>query len=98
MDIPLPTEDPAIQNVVGSVKTGVDVKSVMVEIRDRIKAQQVKGAPLMRLVGDGISEVVSARVREVTRTETRKAQMASMMDPNNPDAVPDMIAPKFEFE
>jgi hypothetical protein len=98
MDIPLPTEDPAIQNVVGSVKTGVDVKTFMVEIRDRVKAQQVKGAPLMRLVGDGISEAVSARVREVTRTQTRKAQMAAMMDPENPDGVPDMIAPKFEFE
>ena len=94
--VPLPTDDPEIQVVVDNVRAGVDVKDMMRQTRDKIKEEQAKRLPLLRPIGDAISQVVSTRVRQETRDKTRKAQMAAMQDPMNPEGMPDFIAPKFE--
>ncbi|MCI5137278.1 MAG: hypothetical protein D3922_02415 [Candidatus Electrothrix sp. AR1] len=96
VNIPLPTDDLEIQKVVESVRSGVDVKAMMRQTRDRIKVEQAKRLPFLRPIGDAISQVVSTRVRQETRDRTRKAQMAAMQDPMNPEGMPDFIAPKFD--
>jgi hypothetical protein len=105
MDIPLPTEDPAIQNVVGSVKGGVDIQDLMVKIREGVMAEQVKRTPLLptfrNAIGGPIRAAVmqetSTRVMQETSTRTINAQMNAMMD-LGPGGVPVILAPKFEFE
>lgn len=101
INIPLPSDDPEIQGVVDSVKTdvdmnGIDVKAIMRQTRDRIKEEQAKRLPLLRPMGDAISEVVSTRVRQETRDKTRKTQMAAMQDAASPEGIPNMIAPTFD--
>ena len=96
INVPLPTEDPEVQAVMDNVRAGIDVKGLMRQTRDRIKAEQVKRLPLLRPLGDAISEVVSTRVRQEVRDQTRKTQMAAMQDPMNPEGMPDIIAPKFD--
>ena len=96
INIPLPTDDPQIQAVVDNVRADVDGKALMRQTRDKIKVEQVKRLPLLRPLGDAISQVVSTRVRQETRDRTRKTQMAAMQDPMNPEGMPDFIAPKFD--
>ena len=101
IDIPLPSDAPEIQAVVGSVKTdvdmnGIDVKTMMRQTRDKVKVAQAQKLPLRLEMGKAISDVVSNRVRQETRNRTMQAQMAAMQDPANPQGVPDFIAPKFE--
>ncbi|RWX51437.1 hypothetical protein VU01_11363 [Candidatus Electrothrix marina] len=101
IDIPLPSDAPEIQAVVDSVKTdvdmnGIDVKTMMRQTRDKVKVVQAQKLPLRLEMGKAISDVVSRRVREETRSRTMQSQMAAMQDPANPQGVPDFIAPKFE--
>lgn len=96
IDIPLPTEDPEIQAVVDNVRMTVDVKNLMRQTRDKIMEKEAKRLPLVRPMGDAISEVISARVRQETRDRTRKTQMASMQDVANPEGIPMFIAPNFD--
>lgn len=96
IDIPLPTEDPQIKAVVEDIRVNVDVKNVMLQTRDKIMVEQAKRLPLVRPMGDAISEVISARVRQETRDKTRRTQMAAMMDVANPEGIPMFIAPKFD--
>ncbi len=96
INIPLPTEDPGIQAVVESVRTQVDVKEMMRQTRDKIKEEQAKRIPLRLEIGDGISTVISARVRAETRARVRSEQMAAMQDPANPAGMAELIAPRFD--
>ncbi|MCW5203181.1 hypothetical protein VU11_03520 [Desulfobulbus sp. US2] len=96
INIPLPTDDPQIQAVVDNVRADVDGKALMRQTRDKIKVEQVKRLPLLRPLGDAISQVVSTRVRQETRDRTRKTQMAAMQDPMNPEGMPNFIAPTFD--
>ena len=96
INIPLATDDPEIQAVVDNVRTDVDGKAMMRQTRDKIKVAQVKRLPLLRPLGDAISQVVSTRVRQETRDRTRKTQMAAMQDPMNPEGMPNFIAPTFD--
>ena len=103
VSIPLPTEDPGVQKVVEDIKSGadtggIDVMSIVRQTRDQIKVQQAKLLPLRFEMGKAVSDVVSTRVRDETRNRTMQAQMAAMMDPMNPNGVPDFIAPKFGDE
>lgn len=101
--IPLPTEDPGVQAVVDEIRNGaatggIDVMAIVRQTRDQIKVQQAKVLPLRFEIGKAVSDVVSTRVRQETRDRTMQAQMAAMMDPTNPNGVPDFIAPKFGEE
>ncbi|MCI5209063.1 MAG: hypothetical protein D3910_09780 [Candidatus Electrothrix sp. ATG2] len=101
IDIPLPTDDPGIQAVVENLRAGVggggvDVKEIMRQTRDKMKEVQAKKVPLMPQMRNTIGNVVSTRVMEETRRTTMNTQMNAMQDPVNPEAVPTMIAPKFE--
>jgi hypothetical protein len=96
ISLPLPANDPDIQAIVKTVRESAAVKDIMRQTKERIKEEQAKALPLLRPMGDGISEVISARVRKATRDKTRKAQMASMQDPMNPDGVSNIIAPNFD--
>lgn len=101
--IPLPTEDPGVQAVVDEIRNGaatggIDVMAIVRQTRDQIKVQQAKVLPLRFEMGKAVSDVVSTRVRQETRDRTMQAQMAAMMDPTNPNGVPDFIAPKFGEE
>ena len=103
VSIPLPTEDPGVQAVVDDIRNGaatggIDVMSIVRQTRDQIKVQQAKLLPLRFEMGKAVSDVVSNRVREETRNRTMQAQMAAMMDPANPNGIPDFIAPKFGDE
>ena len=98
--LPLPANDPDIQAVVDGVKrdmgaNGDVVKEIMRQTRDRIKEEQSKRLPLIRHIGDAVSQSVSTRVREQVRTETRKSQMAAMTT-IGPQGIPDIIAPTFD--
>lgn len=105
MDIPLPTEDPAIQNVVGSVKAGPEIQDLMKTIRASAMAAQVKTTPLLPVFRNAIGgpiraavmQETSTRVMQETSTRTINAQMDAMMD-LGPGGVPVLLAPKFEFE
>jgi hypothetical protein len=101
INLPLPADDPAVEAVLDSVKANIDmngvaVKDIMRQTRDRMKEEQVRRLPLIRPIGDAISQVVSTRVRQETRDKTRKSQMTAMQDPMNPEGMPNSIAPKFE--
>ncbi|MCI5140851.1 MAG: hypothetical protein D3909_03805 [Candidatus Electrothrix sp. ATG1] len=101
INIPLPTEDPDIQAVVEDLKTNIGpngdvVKDIMRQTRDKMKVVQAQKLPLMPQMRNTIGNVVSTRVMEETRRVTMNTQMNAMQDPQNPEAVPTMIAPKFE--
>jgi hypothetical protein len=104
INIPLPTNDPGIQAVVEELSTdvgggagaGVNIKDIMRQTRDNMKETMAKRAPLMPQMRNTVGNVVSTRVMEETRRTTMNTQMDAMQDPHNPEAVPTMIAPKFE--
>ncbi|WPD24158.1 MAG: hypothetical protein SD837_06290 [Candidatus Electrothrix scaldis] len=101
ISLPLPANAPEITSVINSVKMDVGpdseaVKAIMRQTRDNIKEQQAKRLPLMPVFRNTIGNAVSTRVMAATRTATMNAQMTAMQDPVSPDAVPTMIAPKFE--
>ena len=76
----------AIFIIILSIFLGIEVIS---------NVPSVLHTPLMS-GANAISGVISARVREETRTRVRREQMASMQDPANPEGIPEFIAPTFD--
>lgn len=99
--LPLSSEKPEIRKVVDEMTVGSSrdlVNNVVRETRDKTKITMSQRLPLMPQMRNTIGNEVSTRVMEETRKKTMNKQMEAMQDPTNPEGVPEIIAPKFDFE
>jgi predicted transcriptional regulator len=97
--LPLSSENPEIRAVVDEMNANRDaVNNVVRETRDKTKITMSQRLPLMPQMRNTIGNEVSTRVMEETRRKTMNTQMEAMQDPTNPEGVPEIIAPKFDFE
>lgn len=99
--LPFSNKEPEFRAVVDDIKVGPNrdiVNNVMRETRDKTKITMSQRLPLMPQIRNTIGNEVSTRVMEETRRKTMNKQMEAMQDPTNPEGVPELIAPKFDFE
>ena len=97
LHIPIPADDPRLEDVITTTKQDPAAREMIIQVMEQIRKEKAaKSRPLFTQVGLAVGDVVGGIVRDETRAKTRKAQMEAMQDPDNPEGISPLIAPKFD--